>query len=64
MRLHDLRHTWASVATMNGVDMVNIAKLLGHRRQETTTGFFHIADRHLVEAEERIGEIIAEAMDA
>ena len=31
LRLHDLRHSWASVAAMNGVDMVTIAKLLGSR---------------------------------
>ena len=36
VRLHDLRHTWASVAAMNGVDMVTIAKLLGHALVETT----------------------------
>ena len=29
LRLHDLRHSWASVAAMNGVGMVTIAKLLG-----------------------------------
>ena len=28
-RLHDLRHNRASVAVMNGVDMVTVAKLLG-----------------------------------
>ena len=31
VRLHDLRHTWASVAAMNGVDMVTVAKLLESR---------------------------------
>ena len=35
LRIHDLRHTWASTATMNGVDMVTIAKLLGHALVET-----------------------------
>ena len=29
LRLHD-RHSWASVAAMNGVDMVTVATLLGH----------------------------------
>ena len=36
LRIHDLRHSWASVAAMNGVDMVAIAKLLGHALVETT----------------------------
>ena len=34
--LADLRHSWASIAAMNGVDMVTIAKLLGHALVETT----------------------------
>ena len=46
LRLHDLRHSWASVAAMNGISMVTIAKLLGH----------------LVETAERVGSLIAEAM--
>ena len=36
LRLHDFRHSWASVAAMNGVGMVTIAKLLGHALVETT----------------------------
>ena len=35
LRIHDLRHNWASVAAMNGVDMVTVAKLLGHALIET-----------------------------
>ena len=35
LRIHDLRHNWASVAAMNGVDMVTVAKLLGHRKVQT-----------------------------
>ena len=36
LRLHDLRHSWASTAAMNGVDIVTTAKLLGHALLETT----------------------------
>ena len=35
LRIHDLRHNWASTAAMNGVDMVTVAKLLGHALVET-----------------------------
>ena len=45
LRLHDLRHSWASVAAMNGVDMVTIAKLLGHSLVETTERYVHMSDR-------------------
>ena len=39
---------WASIAAMNGVDMVTIAKLLGHALVEITAGYAHLADGHLV----------------
>ena len=62
LRIHDLRHSWASVAAMNGVDMVIVAKLLGHALVETTAGYAHLADAHLVEAAERVGTLLAQAM--
>ena len=40
-----------------------VGKLLGHRRHRTTAGYAHLADDHLVEAAERVGGVIAEAMD-
>ena len=48
VRIHDMRHSWASVAAMNSVDMVTVAKLLGHALVETTAGYAHLADGHLV----------------
>ena len=36
--------------------------MLGHRRHRTTAGYAHIADAHLVEAEERVEKVIAESM--
>ena len=53
VRLHDLRHTWASVAAMNGVDMVTIAKLLGHALVETTERYAHLSDQSVSEAADR-----------
>ncbi len=63
LRIHDLRHSWASTAVMNGVDMVTVAKLLGHSNIETTAGYAHLADGHLVEAAEKVGAFVARAMD-
>ena len=62
LRLHDLRHTAASQAVMAGENLPLVGKLLGHRRHRTTAGYSHLADDHLVEAAERVGCIIAEAM--
>ena len=62
LRLHDLRHSAASHAVMSGENLPLVGKLLGHRRHQTTAGYAHLADAHLVEAAEKVGNIIAEAM--
>lgn len=43
VRLHDLRHTWASITAMNGIDMVTIAKLLGFSLVKTTERYTHLS---------------------
>ena len=62
LRLHDLRHTVASQAVMSGENLPLVGKILGHRRHRTTAGYAHLADAHLVEAADKVGSIIAEAM--
>ena len=62
LRLHDLRHTAASQAVMAGENLPLVGKLLGHRRHRTTAGYAHLDDAHLVEAAEKVGEMIAKAM--
>ena len=63
LRLHDLRHTAASQAVMAGENLPLVGKLLGHRRHETTAGYAHLADGHLVETAEKVGSLIACAMN-
>ena len=62
VRLHDLRLTAASHAVMSDENLPLVGKLLGHRRHETTAGYAHLADSHLVEAAEKVGNVIAAAM--
>ena len=62
LRLHDLRHTWASVAAMNGVDMVTIAKLLGHALVETTERYTHLSDQSVSDAADRVSNRIRAAL--
>ena len=64
LRLHDLRHTAASQAVMAGENLPLVGKLLGHKRHRTTAGYAHLADEHLVEAAERVGSVIAKAMNS
>ncbi len=62
LQLHDLRHMAASQAVMAGENLPLVGKLLGHRRHETTAGYAHLADGHLVEAAEKVGALMFDAM--
>jgi integrase len=42
-RLHDLRHSFASLAAGRGVSLQMIGKLLGHRSQITTQRYAHLS---------------------
>ena len=44
VRLHDLRHSFASVAINEGAPLVMIGRLLGHALPETTTRYAHLED--------------------
>ena len=62
VRLHDLRHTHASHAVMNGVPLPVISRLLGHSNVQMTMRYAHLADRDLEAAAERVGAAMAEVM--
>ena len=49
---------------MPGENLPSVGKLLGHRRHRTTAGYAHLADEHLVEAAEKVGGVINEAMNS
>ena len=61
-RLHDLRHTVASQAVLNGVPLTVTARLLGHSDVRMTMRYAHVGDREIEAAAERIGRTIASAM--
>ncbi len=54
-RLHDLRHTHASLALRQGETVLAIGRLLGHRRPETTLKYTHVADAMVQDAAETVG---------
>ena len=63
VRLHDVRHTYASQAVMKGVPLPVVARLLGHREVTMTLRYVHVGDREVIAAAERIGEAISRALD-
>ena len=62
VRLHDLRHSFASVAAGAGDSLVIIGALLGHRSQATTQRYAHLSDDPLRAAADRTSGRIAAAM--
>ena len=62
-RLHDLRHTMASHAVMNGVPVPVISRLLGHSNVRMTLRYAHLADRDIEGAAERVGKAMSEVMN-
>jgi len=59
VRLHDLRHTFASYAVMRGIPLPVVSRLLGHSNTRMTLRYTHVSDRDTEAAAERIGTTIA-----
>ena len=62
VRLHDLRHSFASHAVMNGVPVPVLSRLLGHSSVRMTLRYAHLGDREIELAAERIGQSIGAIM--
>jgi integrase len=62
LRLHDLRHSYASVGAASGMGLVALGKLLGHSSPSTTQRYAHLADDPLRRASEHIANVIAAAL--
>ena len=58
IRLHDLRHSYASFALRGGESVPTIGRLLGHRDPATTLRYTHFADAALRQAGEAVGEVL------
>ena len=60
VRIHDLRHSFASRALALGEGLPIIGRLLGHRQLDTTARYAHLAWDSVREAAERTAVSIAE----
>jgi len=63
VRIHDLRHSYASRALALGESLPMIGKLLGHKQIETTARYAHLADDSVYASAERIAQSLAEDME-
>ena len=63
-RLHDLRHTLASHAVINGVPVPVLSQLLSHSNVRMTLRHAHLGDREIEAVAERVGQSIGAIMEA
>lgn len=56
LRVHDLRHSYASLLLEQGVALVVIGRMLGHSQLVTTSRYAHLVDRDLRSAANLIGK--------
>lgn len=59
LRLHDLRHSFASVPATSGESLLVVRSLLGHKRASTTERYAHLADDPVKRAADRAASDIA-----
>jgi integrase len=61
LRIHDLRHSYASALVSDGASLPLIGALLGHSNPQTTSRYAHLFDDPMRVATERVGAAIAAA---
>jgi integrase len=62
VRLHDLRHAFASIAAASGMGLPIIGKMLGHTQAQTTQRYAHLASDPVKAAAATVASKIAAAM--
>jgi integrase len=62
VRIHDLRHTFASTAVAAGQGLPMIGKLLGHTQVQTTARYAHLAGEPVKIAADQVAATLATAL--
>lgn len=63
VRIHDLRHSFASIAVAGGMSLPMIGALLGHSQPATTARYAHLSDDPLRAASELVAGQIATSLN-
>ncbi len=61
VRIHDLRHSFASILVSAGASLPLIGQMLGHTQVQTTQRYAHLFDDPLRIAAETVGKVIVDA---
>jgi integrase len=62
VRIHDLRHTAASIAVSHGLGLPIVGRLLGHSQASTTQRYAHVDIDPALAAANQIGETVSKAL--
>ena len=62
VRIHDLRHTFASIAVASGQGLPMIGKLLGHTQVQTTARYTHLAADPVLAAADQVSKSLADCL--
>ena len=62
VRIHDLRHTFASTAVASGQGLPMIGKLLGHTQVQTTARYAHLATEPVRMAADAVAENLRQSL--
>lgn len=62
VRIHDLRHTFASMAVSSGESLFIVGKMLGHTQPQTTARYAHLARAPLQAATSRVAAQLGSAL--
>lgn len=62
LRIHDLRHSFASDALQLGQDLTMIGRLLGHTQVQTTARYAHLKTDPVRSAADAVSEAVAQAL--
>ncbi|KFA99424.1 tyrosine-type recombinase/integrase [Vibrio sp. ER1A] len=62
VRLHDLRHTYASIALQSKVNLLVLSRLLGHAEPETTLKYAHLSRTDIHQAASCVSGVLAKGM--
>jgi integrase len=63
VRLHDLRHTYASKAAASGASLLMIKELLGHNQIQTTTRYAHLVGTHVRSAVQQVDQAFGRLLE-
>ena len=62
LRIHDLRHSFASILINAGRSLYEVQKILGHSQIKTTQRYAHLTEKTLLDAANAAGEAIKTAL--